>query len=402
MIRVLHVIPVLDPTTGGPPQVVACLGSALAHLKVGTLSDVGASTAVSVGVLCYTVAAKSAPTREFLANVPGSDALKIHWMGEVGFGEHYGCWDVRRTAPRIVQDYDIVHLHGVWDPMIRVVADAATVAGKPLVLTPHGMLNAWSMRQGVAKKWLAMRLGWKGMLERVAVVHALNAAEAEYARAFCTNAEMAVIANGVYPPDFENGDGGRAFRAAVPVVGDRPYLLFLSRLAEQKGPDLLVKAFAKISGDVRLVMAGPDYGMLEELKRLVAEMGLGERVVFPGPLFGAVKKSALAGCRAFVLPSRHEGFSMALLEAMASGRPVVFTTACEFPAAATAGAGLACEVDADGIAEGLRGILGDEGRAEEMGRVGRGMIERDYTWGVIAERMAKVYGSVLARTGHSR
>ena len=142
--------------------------------------------------------------------------------------------------------------------------------------------------------------------------------------------------------------------------------------------------------------------MLGALKSLVAELGLGDRVIMPGPLFGAAKKSALAGCRAFVLPSRHEGFSMVLLEAMASGRPVVFTKACEFPAAASGGAGLECEGEAGAIAESLRKVLGDEGKAEEMGQAGRRLVEGGYTWNVIARQMAGVYERLMKGAGHSR
>jgi glycosyltransferase involved in cell wall biosynthesis len=371
-------------------------------LSDGRVPGNGGQPRVEVGVLCYTVAAKAGPTREFLKGVPGSDRLKIHWMGEVGFTEHYGCRDVRRTAPKVVQEYDIVHLHGVWDPMIKVVADAATAAGKPLVLTPHGMLNEWSMRQGVAKKWLAMRLGWRGMLARVAVVHALNEQEAAYARAFCPSAITAVIPNGIYPGQFENGDGGAAFRSAVPEVGDWPYVLFLSRLAEQKGPDLLVEAFGELLAcgehrevGAKLVMAGPDYGMQEELKALVRRRGLEGWVIFCGPLFGGVKNSALSGCDMFVLPSRHEGFSMALLEAMASGRAVVFTKACHFAAAATAGAGIECDGNAGALARAMADVPKSAARGEPMGVVGRRLVEREYTWDVIAGRMAGVYEALL-------
>ena len=137
-------------------------------------------------------------------------------------------------------------------------------------------------------------------------------------------------------------------------MGDDPFVLFVGRLHEQKGVDLLLAAFeivARRHPTVRLVIAGPDYG--------VTLPPLHPRVVRVGPVYGRDKPAALADATVFCLPSRHEGFSLAVLEALACGLPVVISTECHFPEVAAAGAGVVTPLDPASIADGLLRVLGD-------------------------------------------
>jgi glycosyltransferase involved in cell wall biosynthesis len=120
-----------------------------------------------------------------------------------------------------------------------------------------------------------------------------------------------------------------AFRAACPQVAGRRFLLFLGRINEKKGCDLLVQAFAKLCAahpDLHLVMAGPDpAGWRERLEALACNSGCTDRIHWPGLLLGDAKWGAFAACEAFVLPSHQENFGVAVVEALASGRPVLLT-----------------------------------------------------------------------------
>jgi len=120
-----------------------------------------------------------------------------------------------------------------------------------------------------------------------------------------------------------------AFRTACPQVSGRRFLLFLGRINEKKGCDLLVQAFAGLCAthpDLHLVMAGPDpANWRERLEALAFQSGCTDRIHWPGLLLGDAKWGAFAACEAFVLPSHQENFGVAVVEALASGRAVLLT-----------------------------------------------------------------------------
>jgi len=180
----------------------------------------------------------------------------------------------------------------------------------------------------------------------------------------------------------------------------QPYVVFLGRLHLQKGVDVLVDAFAQLRSNGRrckLVLIGPDYGLLAALQKKIAHYNLSQDVILTGPVFGRLKLSALAGAACFCLPSRQEGFSMAILEAMAVGVPVVISEGCNFPEVAEAGAGIVTQLDASKIADGLEYVLADAPRAALMGTHGRALVQSRYTWPEIAEQMLSAYASITPR-----
>src|SRR5262245_6762674 len=69
-------------------------------------------------------------------------------------------------AMALAKQADIFHLHGVWEPLLAVVAKAANIVGRPYVVTPHGMLDPWSLSQGRWKKKVALAFGYRQMLDR--------------------------------------------------------------------------------------------------------------------------------------------------------------------------------------------------------------------------------------------
>jgi len=122
------------------------------------------------------------------------------------------------------------------------------------------------------------------------------------------------------------------FATASPrsATGDRRYLLYLSRIHEKKGCDLLIAAFARVAAempDVDLVIAGPDRTELRpRLEAQAAQLGIASRIHWPGMVLGDAKWGAFRGCDAFILPSHQENFGIVVAEAMACARPVLVST----------------------------------------------------------------------------
>ncbi len=317
-------------------------------------------------------------------------------------------WDVRvlaarRTAPDVrprlaaaVRAADCLHLHGVWDAIVYRAARAAQRGGRPYVMTPHGMLDPWSLAQKPRKKRLALALGYRKVLDRAAALIALHADEAAAFRSLGLRAPVAVVPNAVALPADEPDPA--AFRRTVPGLGDRPYVLFLGRLHHKKGLDHLAEAFAqtaRVAPEARLVVAGPDEGARRDFEAAVAAAGLSERVHLVGTLLGAAKWGALAGASCFCLPSRQEGFSVAVLEALACRTPVVISPECHFPEVESAGAGYVVPRDPAAIALALAKLIADKNLRTSLGAAGRRLVEARYTW----DEVVALTGSVYAAAG---
>ena len=142
-------------------------------------------------------------------------------------------------------------------------------------------------------------------------------------------------------------------------------------------------------------LPGPTAASSANFEALIRQLGITDRVLLTGALYGPPKLAALVDSDCFCLPSRTEGFSMAITEAMACGLPVVISDACHFPEVASAGAGVVTTLDADKVAAALLMILGDRDKARRMGETGAALIKARFTWPQIARQMLEAYAQVL-------
>ena len=193
--------------------------------------------------------------------------------------------------------------------------------------------------------------------------------------------KIAVTPNGVDPlfrPDGARRDGV-------------PYALFVGTLQPRKDPLAAVEALALVDGDLRLVLVGPDKGSGAEARRIASKLGLNGRVEFAGH----VEKQELAelyrGAACLVFPSRYEGFGLPVVEAMASGTPVVATAAGSIPEIAGDAAVLVDPGDPVALAGGIERALADRDRLVPAG------LERArrYSWAETARRTLAVYRELL-------
>jgi glycosyltransferase involved in cell wall biosynthesis len=141
-----------------------------------------------------------------------------------------------------------------------------------------------------------------------------------------------VVPYGITDPQISEQETGRwveAFYAKFPLLRGRRYLLFMSRIHEKKGCDLLIEAFAKYAErypDLDLVIAGPDQvGMRAKLEKRAERLKIAQRIHWPGMISGSLKWGALHACEAMVLPSHQENFGIVVVESLAMGRPVLIS-----------------------------------------------------------------------------
>jgi len=271
----------------------------------------------------------------------------------------------------------VVHGHGLYVYPNAAVGRLARRHATPLVYHPHGMFEPWILARSPWKKRAAHLLFEDANFRHARLWRALTVREADQIRAQGITAPIVVIPNGIDPGP------APAVRSAPGT--SRRQVLFLGRLHPKKGLALLVEAWARLgrpAADWEVVVAGPDeLGHRAEIEARVRAAGLEASIRFIGPVAGEAKRACLAAAELFILPSHSEGFSVAILEALAAGLPVVATTACNFPELAAAGAGWECEPTVDSVAAALTAALaaGDAGR-RERGAAGRALVEERYTW----------------------
>lgn len=337
--QILHVIPSMDPAQGGVAQAVRNMVPALARLDVRN-----------------EVVSFDPADAAFL----GRDDFPVHAIGPAKGGYGY-CVALGPWLAANLQRFDVViahglwqyHLAGSWSAVARYRRAHASAAGSPrFYVMPHGMLDPYFQKApGRRIKALRNTVFWK-FIEGKPVNNADGvlftcAEELTLAREPFTpyrpRRELDV-GLGIQAPPPRHADMAPAFAERCPQVAGRPYLLFLSRLHEKKGTDLLIRAYVQLQAQWRrdgkgralpaLVVAGPgldtDYG--RSLQQLAAPQAGGTNgaddapdIHFPGMLGGDAKWGALYGCDAFVLPSHQENFGIAVVEAMACGRPVLIS-----------------------------------------------------------------------------
>lgn len=257
--------------------------------------------------------------------------------GGYGYAPRFSEWIKERHG-----EYDAVIIHGLWQYSSLGVWRALHGTTTPYFVFPHGMLDPWFNR-AYPLKHIKKLLYWPWAEYRVlrdaAAVLFTSEEERRLAReSFSPYRCNEVVVNyGTAAPDVDLENARRDFLNNFPQLREKHFLLFLGRLHEKKGCELLIQAFAALrnSADadrsLYLVIAGPcaDESYLQHLKRLAVTMMGGDReessITFTGMLTGNLKWGAFAAADAFVLPSHQENFGIAVVEALACSTPVLIS-----------------------------------------------------------------------------
>jgi glycosyltransferase involved in cell wall biosynthesis len=334
---------------------------------------------------------------------------------------------LKETAP------DIIHCHGLWHYHLVAASKYCRQNKIPWVVSSHGMLDDWALRNKGWKKRVAGWLYHDAAMSNASCIRALCVPEADAIRRSGFKNPICIIPNGVDLPD-ERLDVKLHSQADGWASGKR-ILLFLGRIAPKKGLVNLIHAWSKARADNPklaegwvLVIAGMDEGSHEaELRRLCDELGIAWRdvctggttgqqdnvttgprsvvsgqwsVVFLGPQYGPAKTSLLHSASAFILPSYSEGLPMGILEAWAYRLPVLMTPQCNLPEGVTAGAAIQILPTTEDIQRSLLQMFAmSAGQLAGMGGKGRCLVSEHFTWPLVAGQMREVYDWMLGGGG---
>jgi len=317
------------------------------------------------------------------------------------------------TRALLSTDADILHSHGIWTYHTIACYLGAIRNRKPYMVSTHGMLDPWAVRNSYWKKLLA---GWfyqDSILQRASCLRALCESEAESMRSYGLRNPICIVPNGIDIPTTSRDQAGPLARSqdvgcsdpppwSGRVPPERKVLLYLGRLHPKKGlPNLLCAWDAvrkrKTPGakEWSLVIAGWDQDRHERALKAQAR-DLVDSVHFLGPQFDAAKAAAYSHAEAFVLPSYSEGLPMVILEAWAYGLPVLMTAECNLPEGFAAGAAVQVKPDREDLVRGLEDLFSmTRSDRRTMGAQGLALVKERFTWSNIGADMRAVYEWIL-------
>ncbi len=366
---ICHIVSHIDKEASGPSYSVPRLAQAVAAAQeqdvvLATL-DRGAGTR-DLGAVTHRAFAQEGFPRK------------------LGFSRPMQAWLADAQANGI----SLIHSHGLWMMPNIYPARAAARAGIPHVIAPRGTLDPAALVYSACVKKAVRWLGQDAALRGATAFHATSEDEAGHIRAQGLRQPIFLLPNGIDIPD-----GTR------PPRGARRTLMYLGRLHEKKGLDMLLQAWTALEPahpdwDLRIIGKGTE-SFETGLRETVARHGL-TRVTLAGPIYAAEKLEAFKKADLFVLPTRGENFGMVVAEALAAGTPVVTTTGAPWEGLHEHRAGWWCAPHVPAIEASLGQALAmDNETLTEMGARGRAWMTRAFGWDEIGAKLVRAYAWLL-------
>lgn len=310
--KILRVIPSVNTECGGPVN-------GLINTTQG-LVDRGHE--VSIATL-------DAPGSLWLKDFPYQVYSFRSRLGNYSFSKQFENWLKEK-----VSCYDVVIIHGIWQFHSYATAKVCRDCSVPYVVFTHGMLDPWfnvTHKLKAAKKWVYWLIFERRVINGANAVLFTSEEERILARkSFLPySPEERVVAYGS-SRELDTGiDSGEVFLERFPELRNKKFLLFLSRIHEKKGVDLLIDALAQcgdIPDNFSLAIAGPgSQALIVELNDRAKKLGISEKIQWLGMLDGVLKWGAYKASDCFILPSHQENFGIVVAEALSSATPVLIT-----------------------------------------------------------------------------
>ena len=337
LMKILHVIPSVNPATGGPAEGLR----QLCHVYHSGGHQVDVASLDSPKL----IARYNFPARVF--------ALGPGW-GVYGYAPRAARW-FRESLAR----YDVVFINCIWQYNTLAAYRALVGTATPYAVFTHGMLDPYFQRRFPLKhikKLIYWHLFLRKILSGATTVLFTCEEEKILARQSFPGYQVreTVVPYGIFGPNWDLIGAGEEFLTHWPVLRGKRLVTSIGRIHPKKGTDILIEAFAAtMANDLlwHLVIAGPDQiGFRKSLESLAARLGIADRITWTGMLTGAMKWGALAASEVFVLPSHQENFGIVVAEAMACSLPVIVSNKVNiWREVERYRAGLVCEDTLDGI-----------------------------------------------------
>lgn len=332
---------------------------------------------------------------------PGTKTTRIHQLtGTPGRSQTLTA-DQQQQFRQLVDQYDVVHIHAMWDVANPQAAKICKQANTPYVLSVHGMLDDWPMSQRTLKKRIYLKTMGRNLLRDASVIHCTAQAELEQASAWFTPSKGMVVPLPFDLDEYVNmPDAEFAYESFDGLDRTLPKVLFLSRINYKKGIDRLIRAsalLAKRGVKHQLVIAGTgDEPYVQEMKALVESEGIGGHTYFLGFATGQAKVALFGACEVFALPTSQENFGFVFFESLAAGTTVLTTKGTDtWPEIEQSGGGMIVENTPLAFADGLETIFADHDGFDKGAQEARSWVYREMSVDKVRGAYQDMYSSCI-------
>lgn len=292
---------------------------------------------------------------------------------------------------RRLQEFDLVHIYGLYDLLGPTVARYCRRFKIPYFIEPLGMTRP--IDRGFMLKKLWRSLVGDYMLQAAKIIGTSEIEKQELLAEGFAPARVLLRFNGIDPEEFRRLPPPGTFRAQAGIPDGERLVLFLGRIIPRKGADLLIEAMPQLASEkIRLVIAGPEgeTGYVQFLRDKARALGVENRVLFPGSLFGEGKKAAYVDATVFALPSRYENFGNVAAEAIACGTPAIVSDQCGIAPLIDQRAGLVTTYDAAGLGRTLKELLNNTELYNRL-KAGCAQVADEISWDKLIAEMQNYY-----------
>lgn len=367
--KIVHVVPTIDKSAGGPSRSVTDLVFFVSQLE--KVEEVLLFTLKSEDPIFLDFDSKKARISFFESSNTLKQALENLFS---------------------LNDDWILHIQGVWHPCLHNACKVAKKNNVPYIVTPRGMLEPWSLRQKRLKKLLALSFYQKKDLKQANCIHATAKMEGDNVRLLGVQRPIAVIPNGI---SLDKVD------ITIPEKSEKPKkILFLSRIHKKKGIENLINAWELIPEDIRQgwvidIVGNGELGYILDLKNFILNKGLDKEIVIKDPIYGEKKNKVFRESTLFVLPTFSENFGIVIAEALANYTPVITTKGTPWENLHHSNCGWWVDIGVHPLKEALLQALSmNKNDLLEMGINGRKLIENKYSNISVAYNIVQLYSYV--------
>ena len=291
-----------------------------------------------------------------------------------------------------IRNFDIVHLQDYRSFQNILVHYYGKKYGVPYVLQAHGSLSRTVGKRGLKKSYDSL-WGYRLLRDAHRVITLTETETEQYKSMGVSEDRIEIVPNGIDLAEFENLPKRGEFREKYGLNNNQKIILYLGRIHQTKGIDLLVKAFGKLVEDItdaKLVIVGPDDGYISALKALIKESKIEEKVLLTGPLYGGERLGAFVDADIFATPS-FLGFPVTFIEACATGTPIVTTKNGDNLDWIHNQVGYVTEYEENQLDTALAKMLNNTEIAKQFQEKGQKLTKERFNWSEIAKQVEGLY-----------
>ncbi|KPJ66596.1 MAG: hypothetical protein AMJ43_07720 [Coxiella sp. DG_40] len=387
-------------------------------LHVGPVKPARSATGVAQSIRGFVLAQAAIGLKvELLSSSPLPQGKSIEELPGVHMLEglrrrHYNPWLISQGWITRIQTElgtpDLVNFHSVYTSFHVALARRCRRLGWPYIITPHGGMTYLAQNVKRTKKSFANFLYFRAYVRHATAIHALCPREAEEIQSLFDVKKIIIAPNGV--DDYLLEAAKKLSPADLGDFGHEGDLVlgFVGRIdIYHKGLDMLLKAMAILKSQFnglrcKLFVIGPFYTKRDKqsFHSALESLGLRNNVKILGPKYDEEKLRYFLACDVFVHTSRFEGMPMAVIEAMALGRPCLVTPGTNTADVVHQGGGWVCEGNPKSIAEAIKSIYEKRDFLEALGQQSRELIKSQFTWHKVTQQLKVEYSKILDQANY--